>query len=106
MKDTPAMICINETFLDPSTGNIEIEGYVLIGRRDRQDGRKCGGIAVFVRIGLAENMTLVKISVVSERLWFLVHSGFGAISCRNVVSPSSAGRGGFYSKIQRRAGGT
>ena len=42
----PDIICINETFLDDAVESIEIEGFTVVGRRDRSHGgddRKCGG---------------------------------------------------------------
>ena len=37
----PLLVCLNlnETFLDKGSGDIELEGYVLLGQRDRCDGR-------------------------------------------------------------------
>jgi hypothetical protein len=77
MKRLPTVICINETWLDPSVGDVVLEGYRLIGRRDRADGRKCGGVAVFAHESKAESMTTMKVSEFSERLWILVHSDLG-----------------------------
>ena len=76
----PDIICINETFLDDGVKNIEVEGYEIIGRRDRSfngDERKCGGIIVFARSNIASNVTLIETSAVSERMWFQMHSNNG-----------------------------
>ena len=43
----PDIVCLTETHLDPSVGEIALTGYELITRRDREDGRAGGGIAVF-----------------------------------------------------------
>ena len=48
----PAIICLNETFLDKSIVRVELEGYEVSARRDREDGRKCGGVLVFSRTGM------------------------------------------------------
>lgn len=77
MREKPALVCINETFLDPSVGEVTLEGYQLVGRRDRNNGRKGGGIIVFAAKEIVVYMTLVKISKESERLWILVHSDLG-----------------------------
>ena len=45
MNEKSDLICVNETFLDRTIEHISFEGYALIARRDRADGRKCGGIA-------------------------------------------------------------
>ena len=76
----PAIICINETFLDDGVENIELEGFVVAGRRDRSysgDIRRCGGIIVFVRTEIADNVTLLQTSRVSERLWVQMHTDNG-----------------------------
>ena len=77
MKVKPTLICLNETWLDPSTKKIELEGYVLISRRDRQDGRKCGGVAVLALENRAASVSELRKSEKSERVWVLVHSDLG-----------------------------
>jgi hypothetical protein len=77
MKIKPTLVCLNETFLNKDVKHVEIEGYTIIGRRDRRDGRKCGGVAVFALSNREESMTLVKDSESSERLWILIHSDLG-----------------------------
>ena len=76
-KQPPALVCLNETFLDPSTEDVELEGYQLIARRDRDDGRKCGGVAVFARADAARAVTLVEKSKTNERVWLVIHSDTG-----------------------------
>ena len=70
-------MCLNETFLDLSIGEVLVEGYTLIGRRDRNDGRWRGGVAVYCAAQHADYITLLHISDESERLWVLVHSNLG-----------------------------
>ena len=41
MQERPDLICVNETFLDRTVEHIILEGYTLIARLDRSDGRKC-----------------------------------------------------------------
>ena len=59
MKKLPSILCLNETFLDPSVGDVDIEGYTLVSRLDRRDGRQCGGIAVYVLHALVNQVTLL-----------------------------------------------
>ena len=73
----PAIVCLNETFLDKSTKLVELEGYEVSARRDRQDGRKCGGVLVFSRADIARNVTLLEKSGQSERLWLCLHTDQG-----------------------------
>ena len=60
MPRKPDIVCLNETFLDASTKEVGLEGYSLAARRDRSDGRQCGGIAVFARLEVAERITLLE----------------------------------------------
>ena len=68
---------MNETFLDRTIEHISLEGYALIARRDRADGRKCGGIAAFALTTISERVTLVESSQDAERFWLLVHANQG-----------------------------
>ena len=76
-KVKPTLICSNETFLDKE--KVDIERYELVGRRDREDGRKFGGVAVFAQSDLADSMTLMTASKVHERVWIVVHSDLGPL---------------------------
>ena len=76
----PSLICLNETFLDDAVEKIELEGFIVVGRRDRShagDDRRCGGVIVFARTSIAEHVTLMHTSEVSERLWFQLHTDNG-----------------------------
>ena len=42
-EEKPAVVCITETFLDRSTGEVCLEGYELAARRDRSDDSGWGG---------------------------------------------------------------
>jgi hypothetical protein len=56
----PDIICINETFLDDGVENIELEGFDVVGRRDRSygdDDRNCGGVIVYARTAVASHVT-------------------------------------------------
>ena len=69
MKVKPTMVCLNETFLNKSVQEVTLEGNTLVGRRDRQDGRKCGGGAAFAKKEVSGSITLLEASATSERLW-------------------------------------
>ena len=61
-KPTPDIVCINESFLDEGTEELEIEGYRLVGQRDRSysgDKRRCGGIIMYAREAIADHVTLM-----------------------------------------------
>ena len=60
--------------------SVDLEGYVVAGRRDRSygdDERKCGGIIVFVKADIADHVTLMHVSDLSERLWVQGHTSNG-----------------------------
>ncbi len=76
----PLLACLNETFLDKAVQQISLEGYSLIGRRDRRDGRSGGGVVIFVKSEFVDSVTLVQDSEAAERLWCVVHSDHGPIS--------------------------
>lgn len=76
----PDIICVNETFLDESVENIELEGFEVVGRRDRSfsgDDRACGGVIIFARSVISCHVTLLLTSQVSERLWLQLHTDTG-----------------------------
>lgn len=73
----PGLLCLNETFLDRSVPDLPIPGYTLVARRDRNDGRQCGGVAVYALTSIAASVTVSCISPVAERIWVLIHSDHG-----------------------------
>ena len=56
-KTVPAIVCLNETFLDESVEDVSLEGYIMVARRDRADGRKGGGVAVYALDSIANRVT-------------------------------------------------
>ena len=81
MPSLPHMVCLNETLLDESVERIELGGYTLVSRRDRDDGRSGGGIAVFVLDNFAGQVVLREHSVRHERSWHTIHSEIGPVLC-------------------------
>ena len=76
----PDIVCVNETFLDEGIEEIALEGFDVVGRRDRShngDERKCGGVIVYARSAIANHVTLISISGESERLWLQMHTNNG-----------------------------
>ena len=47
MRRKPFIVTLNETFLSKAIENVELEGYQVLARRDRE-GQWGGGILVFV----------------------------------------------------------
>ena len=49
----------------------------MVARRDRDDGRKGGGIIVYALLEIAAWVTLFEKSEDAERLWLIVHADTG-----------------------------
>ena len=73
LRSAPHILCFNETFLDCSVGEVVIEGYACVARRDRRDGRRGGGVAVYALREVSQQVTLLAESVAAERLWLMLH---------------------------------
>ena len=52
MDKPPALVCLNETFLDKSVKTVQLEGYELVARRDRQGRKKKGGETIHDHQGI------------------------------------------------------
>jgi len=77
LTSMPALICLNETFLNDSIENVYLEGYDVVARRDRNDGRKGGGVMVYALSSLSNRVTLVEESKTHERVWMVLHADTG-----------------------------
>ena len=77
MTRKPELICINETHLSRTVEHVALEGYSLVARRDRSDGRQGGGIAAFALTSIAERISLVQSSDDAERFWLMAHTDQG-----------------------------
>ena len=64
--------CVVETWLDTNipTESVDLDGYVL-HRRDRSDGRQCGGVAAYVRCSLPCIRVPELETPLLETLWLL-----------------------------------
>ena len=81
LVDYPAIICLNETFLDESVNDDQLwlGGYKLVSRRDRGDGRAGGGILCFVINRCVQQVVFLEHSQEHERSWHIIHSNIGPI---------------------------
>ena len=81
----PTFVALNETKLDQSTESLTLDNYVLVSRRDRQEGqrptktRHGGGVALFARTDCASTVVLLEHSGTHERSWHLVHTALGPL---------------------------
>ena len=96
LQRRPTLVCLNETFLDESIGDgaVNLGGYVLVARRDRQDGRSGGGIAVFAAAAASAHITLCEHSVEYERSWLTIHSDICPLLCGVWYRPPTLGEVG------------
>ena len=67
MESKPSVLCLTETWANKCLSSLRIEGYTLISRRDRDDGRLGGGGAVFALEKTAHRVTFLENSQVAER---------------------------------------
>ena len=70
------LVTMNETFLSKAIEKVDLEGYQLLVRRDRE-GQWGGGVLVFVLDEYAPRVTLVEKSEAANRIWAMVHSDRG-----------------------------
>ena len=73
----PRLLYLNETFLDKAILDLATPSYDLAVRRDRNDGRQCGGVVVYALTSVASSVTVCGISPVAERVGVLIHSDHG-----------------------------
>ena len=90
LLDWPTFVALNETLLDESSP-ATLEGYVLLSRRDRSDGRKGGGILLFAKEDVAASAVLLKHSEDDERSWHTVHTAQGPLLLGVWYRPSCTG---------------
>ena len=58
---------------------VKLSNYNLISRRDRDDGRQHGGIALFAKSDIADAITKILRSETAERLWLLLYTSHGPV---------------------------
>ena len=90
-KIQPSVVCLNETFLDESIGEAILEGYDIVSRRDRKDGRKAGGVAVYALRSISDRIAEVEKSDSSDRVWLVLHADTGPYLIGVWYRPSDPG---------------
>ena len=66
-----------QKFLDTIVKHFTLDGYSLVARHDRSDGRLGGGIAAFAISAIDDRVNLIHSSDDAERLWPMVHAEQG-----------------------------
>ena len=75
----PEFVAVTESWLDASVVSPHLHGYRLISRRDRNDGRKRGGIVFFAREDISNQIVHASTSQAAERTWHILHSNAGPL---------------------------
>ncbi len=84
MHEFPEFVAITETHLREDLREIHLSNYELVSRRDRQDARPIhekgwGGVALFARSDVYQNIVFTKSSDDIEATWHTLHSDIGPI---------------------------
>ena len=85
----PHVVLIQETWLDKSTEDVEIEGYTLVSRRDRHDGSNRGGIITYQRDDF-NGLVHISNSTSDERSWHFLRLGVDTILFANWYRPGAS----------------
>ena len=87
-------MCIQETWLDKTTKDVNIPGYVVVSRRDRHDGANRGGILTLRRSDFNCIVHIVDVEN-EERSWHFLKVGVDTILLGNWYRPGSTVHDGF-----------
>ncbi len=72
-------VAITETHLDKSIEALKLSNYELVSRRDRPDQRGWGGIALYARWDVHQNIVRTRDSDTLELAWHTLHSDVGPL---------------------------
>ena len=78
--------------------DILLENYMLVGRRDRENEARRGGVCLYARDAIAARVTLEKKSSTHEICWVMVHSEGGPILVGVMYRPPAEGE---YASIRQ-----
>ena len=87
----PDFVAITKSLLDASVVSPNLHKYRLISRRDRSDGRKGGGIILFARDDVSNQIVHSSTSPSSERTWHTLHTDAGPVRFGVWYRPPSYG---------------
>ena len=72
----PTNMCLNETFLTSAIGEVFLEGYTTVARRDRADQWE-GGVLIFAMCEFWSRVSLLETLTSVERIWAMIYSNRG-----------------------------
>ena len=87
----PALVALNETFVDESVHTITIDGYSLVSRLDRKSDTMGGGICLFARSDINYSIAHIADSNGFERSWHILHADRGSILVGTWYRPPKPG---------------
>ena len=73
------LVALTETWLNDSVSKIMVNGYVVVSRLDRKDGRQGGGIALLATSEMERSIVHIGDSKDFERSWHILHTNQGPI---------------------------
>ena len=79
LEHKPALVCVTESWLSCATRHVELEGYVLVHRRDRSTGEQGGGLLIFAESSVQNSVEHVADSTRDERSWVMLHAMQGPV---------------------------
>ena len=91
----PHVVCLQETWLDASSKNVDIPGYEIISRRDRHEGENRGGIMTLRRWDFNGLVHIGNAKSEEERSWHFLKVGVDTILIGNWYRPGSTIHDGF-----------
>ena len=91
MPQKPDLLCLNETWLDATTEQVEIEGYSVVARRDRSKKANRGGVMILALHQVADRVVPILSSAKSERIWAAVHTDQGQVAVCAWYRPPGSG---------------
>lgn len=85
------LVAVSETWLTGAvpTDLVLLEGYTLL-RRDRLDGRRAGGVAIYLRNDFKYSLLNISVDVNFEHLWIKLFIGAVTVTVGVVYRPPSA----------------
>ena len=79
LHNFPDFVAITETHLSKTVDSIKLSKYELVSRRDRQDQSGWGGIALYARCDVHQNIVHLQDSESAEISWHTLHSDVGPL---------------------------
>ena len=83
------MVMIQETWLENSIETVLFENYTIISRRDHHSIETRGGVIIFLRNSIQNNVSW-KDSKDAARTWVLLHTDIGSIAIANWYRPGNS----------------